>query len=61
MFLAHRRLFVSGCPIECIPKVENDVVTEMSSPYFYNRSQLSLMRDAFAQRKVLIRSRGPRE
>ncbi|PVF97943.1 hypothetical protein CPB86DRAFT_807023 [Serendipita vermifera] len=59
MFLAHRRLFISGCPIECIPKVENDVVSEMSSPYFYNRSQLLLMRDAFAQRKVLVRSRGP--
>lgn len=57
--LAHRRGFISGCPIECHPIVEDDIVAELSSPYFWNESQLSLMTDAFTKNKVSIAGRHP--
>lgn len=55
--LAHRRLYVSGCPVECLPRAEDDVVLELSSPYFYSDHQVSLMYKAFTSRQVSIRIR----
>lgn len=57
--LAHRRLYVVGCPAVCQPVVEDDVVAETSSPYFYNDYQIDCMYAAFLKREVAIRSRTP--
>ncbi|KAG8808879.1 hypothetical protein FRC17_003728, partial [Serendipita sp. 399] len=57
MFLAHRGLCIAGCPNECIPRVDNDKVLEVSSPYFYDGVRIAAMHRAFSQRKVSIRPR----
>ncbi|KAG8799540.1 hypothetical protein FRC16_004867 [Serendipita sp. 398] len=60
-FLAHRGLCITGCPRECIPRVDNDMVLEISSPYYYDGMRLAAMHKAFTQRKVSIRPRAEGE
>jgi hypothetical protein len=61
MFLAHRRGFIAGCPLECHPKVEDDVVLEISGPNFWDEQQIRLMADAFVKNNVSVCSRKPSE
>ena len=53
-FLARGNLCIIGCPKECIPRVERDVVVEASSPYFYDGLQVGLMYRAFMEKRVSI-------
>ncbi|CCA70708.1 hypothetical protein PIIN_04642 [Serendipita indica DSM 11827] len=57
--LARGKLCIIGCPKDCIPKVEKDIVVETSSPYFYDGLQLGLMYRAFKESEVSIGIRPP--
>ena len=43
-----------------MPVVQDDVVLELSSPYFYNDHQVALMHAAFAAKQVSVRPRASR-
>jgi len=57
LWLARRRQYIDGCPEECLPTIEDDRVSESSSPYNYTLVQIRAITGAFVNGEISLRMR----
>jgi hypothetical protein len=57
LFLCQRKLYVTGFPYTCLPKVINDEVKNASSPLHWKPAQCLAMEEALSRNLVKILAR----